>query len=222
MSARKFPRDCPRAVQHAVRVAFDLADETGEVRGGMGALQGALEHDSERATRNVVAEGERWGYFRRVGPIGHGPRRLFVVEARLKSAGVCEMPACSRPTTIGRWCQACKQVMRADREWWQRAVEMAVAKASPPTIAAVLNQPLWPEPENKGVVFTLLAECPHLLSDEWRDALREHSPQLFADEHGKSGGRLTQRRRDRRGRRARSPLSTLVVPEVTHHDEARR
>ena len=83
MSARRFARDVPRAVQHCVLAALDLIDETGEVVGGMKALQLALNHDSARATRGVVAAAEAWGFLKRKDAIGHGPRRVFVVEARL-------------------------------------------------------------------------------------------------------------------------------------------
>lgn len=82
MSARRFPRDVPRCVQHAVLAALDLVDESGEVVGGMAALQTALNHDSPRATRGVVAAAEEWGLLKRKGAIGHGTRRVFVVEAR--------------------------------------------------------------------------------------------------------------------------------------------
>lgn len=78
MSARKFARDVPRAVQHAVRAAIELADDNGEVRGGMPALQQALGHDTARATRSVVAAAETWKLLRRKGDIGHGPRRVVV------------------------------------------------------------------------------------------------------------------------------------------------
>lgn len=196
MSARKFPRDCPRAVQHAVRVAFDLADETGEVRGGMVALQGALEHDSERATRNVVAEGERWGYFRRVGPIGHGARRLFVVEARLKSSGVCAQPGCDKPAS-GQWCPACRQLARADRAWQPRAVEMLVAGKTLYEISSALARPLFPVEGDAGVIAFFLGEeegIAALVSPEWREALRERAPHMLDD------GRLTARRRNKNKR----------------------
>lgn len=83
MSARRFSRNVPRAVQHAVLVAEDLADAHNEVVGGMPALQKALNHDSPRATRGVVAAAEAWGFLKRKDAIGHGPRRVFVVEARL-------------------------------------------------------------------------------------------------------------------------------------------
>lgn len=79
MSARKFARDVPRAVQHAVRAAIELADDNGEVRGGMPALQQALGHDDPSATRRVVATAERWKLLKRKGDIGHGPRRVVVV-----------------------------------------------------------------------------------------------------------------------------------------------
>lgn len=79
MSARRFARDVPRSVQHAVLAALDLVDDSGEVRGGMPALQAALNHDDASATRRVVAEAERWKLLKRKGAVGHGARRVVVV-----------------------------------------------------------------------------------------------------------------------------------------------
>lgn len=79
MSARKFARDVPRAVQHAVRAAIELADDNGEVRGGMPALQQALGHDTDRATRAVVARAESWRLLKRKGHRTEHPRRVVVV-----------------------------------------------------------------------------------------------------------------------------------------------
>lgn len=79
MSARRFARDVPRAVQHAVRAAIELADDNGEVRGGMPALQKALGHDTERATRALVARAETWRLLRRKGDVNEHPRRVVVV-----------------------------------------------------------------------------------------------------------------------------------------------
>lgn len=201
MSARRFPRDVPRSVQHAVRAALDLVDERGEVKGGMVALQEALGHDSPSATRTAVAQAEAWGYLRRTGPVGHGSRRLFLVVARLKS-DACATDGCSRPA-VGRWCRVCRQIWREDRGWQPRAVEMAVAKSSPAVIARALNRPLWPEDGDNGVVAYLLGEVPALVPEEWRDALREQAPHLFAGEHGVGGGKLTRRARERRVERQR-------------------
>ena len=199
MSARRFPRDVPRAVQAAVRAALELVDDAGEVVGGLPALQVALGHDSASATRRVVGEAEALGYMRRVGPIGHGERRVFVVEARLKSGGVCGVPGCDRPA-VGKWCPTCRQVRREDRAWWARAVEMCVAGESPPAISSTLKQPLWPDDDSNGVVFHLWSECPALLGDDWKAALREQAPHLFSNDRG----RATARARDRRYRRRES------------------
>lgn len=202
MSARRFPRDVPRSVQHAVRAALDLVDERGEVKGGMTALQEALGHDSPRATREAVAQAEAWGYLRRTGPIGHGSRRLFLVVARLNPAA-CATDGCDRPA-VGRWCRVCRQIWREDRGWQPRAVEMAVAKSSPAVIARALNRPLWPEDGDNGVVAYLLGEVPALVPKEWRDALREQAPHLFHTEKQGGGGVLTARHRHRRQARRRS------------------
>lgn len=80
MSARRFARDVPRSVQHAVLAALDLVDDNGEVVGGMPALQAALGHDSPSSTRAVVALAERHKLLRRKGDIGHGSRRVFVAK----------------------------------------------------------------------------------------------------------------------------------------------
>lgn len=201
MSARRFARDVPRSVQHAVRTALELADEKGEVVGGMPALQLALGHDSASTTRTAVAQAEAWGLMRRTGPVGHGARRVFVVVARLKS-GACSTPGCDRDAT-GRWCRTCRQIWREDRAWQPRAVEMAVAGSSPAVIARALNRPLWPEDGDNGVVAYLLGEVPALIDNEWRDALKLQCPHLFADEHARGGGWLTRRGRERRAERRR-------------------
>lgn len=86
MSARLFPRDVPNRVQLAVRIAEELSNDDGEVVGGMPALQKALNHDSDRSTRDVVAEAETWKLLKRKGPIGHGPRRVFVVSKMKRKA----------------------------------------------------------------------------------------------------------------------------------------
>jgi hypothetical protein len=78
---------------------------------------------------------------------------------------------------------------------------MAVAGTALPTIAMAVKQPLFPDGAVFGVVFHLLSEVPHLVDDDWYDALFEHSPQLFHTTGEGSGGRLTQRRRDRRRER---------------------
>lgn len=202
MSARRFARDVPRSVQHAVRAALDLVDEKGEVQGGMPALQQALGHDSPSATRTVVAQAEAWGFLRRTGPVGHGGRRVFLVEARLKS-GACATPGCDREAT-GRWCRTCRQIWREDRAWQPRAVEMAVAGSSPAVIARALNRPLWPEDGDNGVVAYLLGEVPALVQDDWRDALREQAPHLFHVEKAGHGGALSRRQRERRQARRRT------------------
>ncbi|MFO0447403.1 MAG: hypothetical protein ACK52I_01720 [Pseudomonadota bacterium] len=199
MSARKFPRDVPRAVQHAVRVAFDLADDKGEVRGGMVALQAALEYDSAGTFRRLIAEGERWGFFRRLGPLGPG-RRLFVVETRLKRSGLCAMPGCDKPKAeIGQWCPACRQAARVDRQWQPRAVEMLVAGKTLYEISALLTRPLFPVDGDPGLIAFFLGEEPgiaELVSREWREALRERAPHIL------DGGRLTARRRVKKQRAA--------------------
>lgn len=182
-STPHFGRDVPLAVRTAVRAALELADDTGEVVGGLPALQKAIGHDDPSATRRVVAAAERHRLMRRVGPVGHGFRRVFVVEARL-NLHACETPGCMRAPT-GRWCPSCRQVHRADREWGHRAVEMCVAGTSPSVIAATLSRPLFPD-----VVFHLLSEVPALVADDWLEGLREHSP-----EHVR---RLTDRTRQRR------------------------
>jgi len=165
MSARKFDRNVPRSVQHAVRAALEMVDDTGEVTGGMHALQAALGHDSPSATREAVAQAEAWGFMRRTGPIGHGTRRLFVVVARLKD-GACATPGCERlPTTSGR-CRLCSSVERADRTWRSRVIEMGVAGMSPPLIAAHVQRPTFPD-----VVAVLLGEG--LLGSEWAERMRE-------------------------------------------------
>lgn len=201
MSARRFARDVPRSVQHAVRAALDLVDDKGEVTGGMAALQQALGHDSPSATREAVAQAEAWGFMRRVGAVGHGTRRVFLVVARLKS-GACATAGCAREAT-GRWCRTCRQIWREDRAWQPRAVEMAVAKSSPAVIARALNRPLWPEDGDNGVVAYLLGEAPALVSEEWRAALREQAPHLFHVEKVGGGGALTRRTRERRQVRRR-------------------
>jgi hypothetical protein len=205
MSARKFPRDVPRSVQAAVRAALELIDAAGEVVGGMRALQEALGHDTARATRAVIEAAEALGYMRRVGPIGHGERRVFVVVARLKSSAVCETTGCEKPAA-GRWCPSCRQVNRADRAWWARAVQMLVDGASPSEIAQTLKQPLFPDGEDRGVVATLIAEVPHLVTPAWREALTAHSPGLNVS--GGSRGALTHRQRVRRARRRQAQESS--------------
>jgi hypothetical protein len=183
MSARRFARDVPRSVQTCVRVADDIADENGEIPGGMPALQEALGHDNPSSTRRAVIQAEGWGLMRRSGPIGHGPRRVFVVARANPHA--CATPGCDRVPLGGNWCPTCKQVRRADRDWHPRAIEMLVAGMSPPLIASTVSRPLFPD-----VVFHLLAEVPDLVQDEWREALRETHPQLIE--------RLTERVRRRR------------------------
>lgn len=198
MSARKFPRDVPRSVQAAVRAALELIDAAGEVVGGMPALQEALGHDSASATRAVVSAAEALGYMRRVGPVGHGERRVFVVVARLKSGALCQTPACAGQVTqfsrSGR-CKACASALRLDRAWGVRAVEMFVAKESPATIATLLKQPLFPEADTCGVLAHLVAEG-FDVGEEWMQALRDHSPAVVAD--------IAHRRRVRRHRRRES------------------
>jgi len=189
-----FPRNTPRAVQGAVRAALELVDEHGEVVGGMAALQVALGHDSPSATRAVVSQAEGQGLMRRTGPIGHGPRRVFVVEARLNT-GACET-GCGRAAR-GRWCPSCRQAHRADREWGHRAVEMAVTGSSPAAIASALSRPLYPD-----VVFHLFSEVPGLVDPVWLEGLREHSPELV--------GRLTDRVRQRRAESRR--LDARLLP----------
>jgi hypothetical protein len=89
MSARRFPRDVPRAVQHAVLAALDLADENGVVVGGMAGLQLALNHDSASSTRHAVSQAEAWGYLRRTGHERQSDRGVVVVamarEARRRA-----------------------------------------------------------------------------------------------------------------------------------------
>lgn len=211
MSARRFARDVPRSVQHAVRAALDLVDEKGEVQGGMPALQQALGHDSPSATRTVVAQAEAWGFLRRTGPVGHGARRVFLVEARLKS-GACATPGCDREVRgdkrpdrpRSRWCRTCRQIWREDRAWQPRAVEMCVAGSSPAIIARALNRPLWPEDGDNGVVAYLLGEVPALVSADWRAALKEQAPHLFHVEQAGGGGALSRRQRERRQARRRT------------------
>jgi hypothetical protein len=193
MSARKFPRDVPRSVQAAVRAALELIDAAGEVVGGMRALQEALGHDTARATRAVIEAAEALGYMRRKGPAGPG-RRVFLVVTRLKSSALCKTTGCEKPAA-GRWCPSCRQVNRTDRVWWARAVQMLVDGASPSEIAQTLKQPLFPDGEDRGVVATLLAEVPHLVTPAWREALKAHSPSIVD---------LTRRGRKRRERRLRS------------------
>lgn len=161
MSARRFARDVPRCAQFAVLAALDLVDETGEVVGGMPALQTALGHDSPAVTRRAVSLAEQHGLMRRVGPIGHGQRRVFVVEARLNVGG-CSTPGCDRPPR-GRWCVTCRQVHRTDRLWQHRAVEMAVAGASLSVIAVAVGHP------TDEVVKLLLREVPALVDETWRE-----------------------------------------------------
>lgn len=80
MSARRFPRDVPRCVQHAVLAALDLVDDSGEVVGGMAGLQAALNHDCASSTRRAVSLAEQWGYLRRTGTERHENRGVRVVE----------------------------------------------------------------------------------------------------------------------------------------------
>ena len=193
MSVRRFARDVPRAVQHAVRAALELVDDTGEVAGGMVALQAALGHDSPSATRESVAQAEAWGLMRRTGPVGHGVRRVFVVVARLKS-GACSTPGCEKdPTSSGR-CRLCSSVERADRTWRSRVIEMSVAGMSPPTIAAHVQRPTFPD-----VVTVLLGEG--LLGPEWAERMRE------ATSRKTDTTRLERVRRFRERRRAASTVS---------------
>lgn len=186
MSARRFARDVPRAVQHAVRAAIELADDNGEVVGGLPALQQALGHDTDRATRAVVSQAEGLRLLRRVGHASGqtGARRLFVVESRLVPSA-CETPGCGLPPVRGRWCGSCRQVRRADRAWVHRAVDLVVAGNGLSVVASILSRPLMPD-----VVFAVASEVPALVDAAWIDALREHSP-----DHVR---RLTDRTRQRR------------------------
>jgi hypothetical protein len=89
MSARRFSRNVPRAVQHAVLAAEDLADEDGVVVGGMAGLQLALNHDSASSTRHAVSQAEAWGFLRRTGHERQADRGVVVVamarEARRRA-----------------------------------------------------------------------------------------------------------------------------------------
>jgi hypothetical protein len=191
----QFGRDVPRCAQQAVRAALELVDEKGEVVGGMSGLQTALGHDSPAVTRRAVSLAEQHGLMRRVGPIGHGQRRVFVVEARLNVGG-CSTPGCDRPPR-GRWCVTCRQVHRADREWGHRAVEMAVAGVTPNVIAVTVSRPLFPD-----VVFHLLSEVPALVSDDWRSAFAEQCP-----EHVRQISDRLRQRRNRESRRQDARMS---------------
>ncbi len=201
-----FVRDVPHAVRMAVRVALELADASGEVPGGMPALQAALGHDTARGTRMVVAGAESWGLMRREGPVGHGPRRLFVVVARNNRSapdGFRSEPRscdnCGRPTT-GRWCTLCQPSFRRDREWRMLAVAMLVAGKTPPAIAAAVGQNLYPTPGDgplTGVVAFLLGEVPKLVPPEWREGYLN----IVGAEVERTSSVLTSRTRQRRHRR---------------------
>lgn len=212
MSARKFPRDMPRAVQAAVRAAMELADISGEVVGGMLALQEALGHDDSASTRRVVIEGESWGYMRRAGPIGHGPRRLFVVEARANPHASCRNCGVPKPPNRYEHCQTCKVAFRRDRSWRMTAVAMLVDGKAPPAIAAAVSQPLFPGRDDGplvGVVAFLLGEVPALVPRAWSDAYN-----VVVGSHKKAHGALSSRARQRR-RRGRGNDEQATTPTET-------
>jgi hypothetical protein len=198
-----FPSQMPRRVRHVVLAGLCLCDDVGEVRGGMAALHGLLGNCSSSGTRQAVRDAEGWGWMRRKGGA------LFVVVARLNPAGSCET-GCGRPSVAAaggqgplrhqwRWCAVCRQAMRHDRRWGRQAVEMLVAGKSPMLIGAALHQPVFPTEDSHGVLIELLQEAPHLVDDEWREALRLHSPELAGT------GKLTQRAKDRRLARRAAP-----------------
>lgn len=199
MSARRFAKNVPLAVQMAVRMAQELADpKSNEVEGGMPGLQAALGYGSARATRELVIIAESFNLLKRSGPIGHGPRRLFVVVARLNPAESCDN--CASPVDHGRWCKKCQSALRVDRAWRLVAVEMLIAKKSLPAIAAAVSKDLFPkrhEGPTAGVVAFLLGEHPKLVPDEWRRAYAE----VMGAEYEHLASILTSRARQRRHRR---------------------
>lgn len=220
MSARRYARDVPRAVQRAVSVCLELiSDEkrrraltpdvvhddyvdAGEVPGGLPALQADLGHDSPSATRSVVAQAEHHRLLRRAGWSNGqlGSRLLFVVEQRLISGGGCAN--CGEPISrTSVVCQRCQPAFRPDRAWRMKAVEMLVAGKTPNAIAIAVSQPLYPARGDSpltGVVAFLLGELPTLVGQEWRDGYRAVCGAEWSDLTGRVTSRVRQRRHRRK------------------------
>lgn len=165
-------------VRRAYATAAVLADETGEVAGGLVALRQALGLDSRSNVQRAVALAEEHGLLRR-DPAARGGRnrirRLFVVQ-RVSAASCAN---CGKPGA--KLCPTCKQGLRSDLAWRMRAVELAVrnlatlGEVKPASVAVAVRQPLFPstddEQDGQAVVPYLLSLG--LLGDEWQRALAE-------------------------------------------------
>jgi hypothetical protein len=174
----EIPRDTPASARRAYATALLLADETGEVPGGMGTLRRAMGIDSTHGVRVSVAKAEAFGLLRRVG-VGGGRRPRLFVAARFAPTG-CENCG-GEVTHTNRHCPRCKQHLRADRSWRLVAVELAVrnlqlhGEVKPASIAVATGVRLFPSRDVEGVcsavVPWLLSQG--LLGEEWQRALAE-------------------------------------------------
>lgn len=195
-------RDIPACARRAYVTAAQLANEAGEVVGGINALRIAMGLDARSNAARAVAIAEHHGLLRRddIGRGGrHRVRRLFVVR---RVEGGCRN--CGTPGQA--LCPTCKQGLRSDLVWRHRAVELAVrnlathGEVRPASVAVAVRQPLFPqqdeEQDGQAVVPYLLAMG--LLGPEWQRALAEVV----------GSTRAAQMVRDMRGRDHRRGAST--------------
>lgn len=201
-------RNVPRSVRMVVLAARSLVAPEVEgtrgrirkVEGGMTALQSACGHDSPSATRTAVAQAEAWGLMRRSGATSAVSVFVVVEDLRLNSGGAATAcKHCGDPSEAG-CCKRCQPHFRRDRAWRATATNLLHEGKSLPEIAAIVNQPLYPGPGDSpmvGVVAHLLAECPALVPQAFREG---YTTTVGASVKSASAV-LTARSRQRRHRR---------------------
>jgi hypothetical protein len=111
------------------------------------------------------------------GQHGPGPLRINVLGS-IRIENTCEECGAATQST-GRWCEACKQRFRSDREWQLCARFLARSRGfEPGRIAAILDRPLYVASEQDGRSANGGAVVPYLLGQrllgaEWMERLRE-------------------------------------------------
>lgn len=173
----RLPRDLSRRARAAFLAGALVADEHGEVPGGMVGLRACLGHEDRSGAARAVTELERRRLARRMGA---GPAtRLFLALGRVRAAA-CE--SCGSPSSTGRWCARCKQALRSDRAWHGAAIAAAVHQLAttgvvqPMAISVRVGRPLWRnardvDSDDGGAVVPLLVEH-GLLGPEWMQRAR--------------------------------------------------
>lgn len=185
--ARLTPNQLPRRARWLLRDMEGIIDHEGAIplRGRPPSALTTLVDETGNDERNIRAALRELETAQLVityrekgnGVHGEGTLRIKVI-GHVRVENTCE--ECSTATSgTGRWCERCKQVFRADREWQLVARFLCRTRGLEPSrIASIVGRPLFVASQDDGrganggaVVPYLLGQ--RLLGQEWMERLRE-------------------------------------------------